>query len=402
MTKKDSTTKKSGEEKTSKWETIVGSFAKAIELSLEDVNAKLKDLVGEPGDEALGYLLSEEDCPTADIKAAFDGVAKAKLNNSIRTILRKEEKTTETSKAETTSSVTMVSLEILPKEMSEENLLEFLKTGGVLKVNSATVTMAMRAALADRTGVFEIRKTLTEKMKTHAESLDEPVSENFFKVHNELTRRKYGEIFSAISGAGNFVSDTSIKDFLGKMNSHLWPSLYSFQEQLTGWVQSWQQGAANPAAMMMAMTAMMSGSTGGPLPAGIMAPPPTDGLRDAATSFIDVINRIFSGTGTIVASALGYDAKTLMDVLNNPDLPAQIGAANKDQMLKMLNINVSADVSRLATNAARYALSIMEFPKVGAGNEEMAYITALFQLGAAIPWEQLKGVSRTGIGSKQL
>lgn len=396
---KDSKEKKSA---ATKWDKTVGEFAIAIGMNLEEVNKneKLQEIVGEPGDEALGYLLSEEYCPKADLMKIFAGVPKAKLSKAIDDILRVEEKPEV--KVEEKSSSTGVSLDILPKEMSEDHLLEFLKTGGVLKVNEATVIMALRAAIVDRTGVFEIRKTLTDKMKKHAESLGDSVDENFFKIHNELTRRKYGEIFSAVPGAGNFVSAKSISDFLGKLNSNLWPSLYAFQELLTGWVQTWQQGVANPTAMMAAMTAMMSGNAGGGIPGGMMAPPPTDGLRDAAESFNEVVNKVFSGTGTIVASALGYDAKALMNVLNNPQLPAQIGAANKDQMLKMLNINVSADVSRLATNTARYALSIMEFPNVGAGNEEMTYLTALIQLGGAIPWDQLKGTGGSGITSKIL
>jgi hypothetical protein len=403
-TKKESTKTKTGEEKTlaSKWETTVGSFAESIGLSLENVNAKLKNLVGDPGDDALALLLNENDCETADIKAAFPDVPKAQLNKAIRTILRVEKEISATVKSEVDTSAVMGSLDILPSELSEINLLETLKTGGVLKVNQATVTMAMRAALADRTGVFEVRKTLIDKMEAHAESLDEPVGDKFFKLRNELTRRNYGEIFSAIEGSvGQFVTQGRISALLEKLNNDLWPAMYSFHEQVNGWIQSWQQGAANPAAMMVALTAVM-GNKSGVMAPGIMSPPPTDTLRDAADGVIDKINRVFSGTGTVVASALGYDAKTLMDILNDSSLPAQIGAANKEQMLKMLGVNVTADVSRMSTNTARYLLSIMEFPKVAAGNEELAYITALFQLGAAIPWDQLKGGGKSGIGSGKL
>jgi hypothetical protein len=394
----DSKKKKSVE--VTNWDKTVGEFAEAIGINLIQANTKLQDLVGLPGDEALALLLNEEDCTTVEIKEALQGVPKAKLNKAIRTILRVEEVVSETAKTEGETSSVMAPLDILPSELSEVNLLDTLKTGGVLRVNSATVTMVMRAALASRTGVFGVRKTLVDKMEAHAESLDEPVGEKFFKLRNELTRRNYGEIFSAIEGSvGQFVTQGRIKMLLGKLNNDLWPAMYSFHEQVNGWVQSWQQGAANPAAMMVALTAIM-GNKGGVMAPGIMAPPPTDTLRDAAEGVVDKINRVFSGTGTVVASALGYDAKTLMDILNDDSLPAQIGAANKEQMLKLLGVNVTADVSRMSTNAARYLLSIMELPKVAAGNEELAYITALFQLGSAIPWDQLKGGGKSGIVSQ--
>jgi hypothetical protein len=92
------------------------------------------------------------------------------------------------------------------------------------------------------------------------------------------------------------------------------------------------------------------------------------------------------------------------EVLEDANLPAAVGAVNKEQMLKMLGVAISADYVRIERNVTRYALSAMEFPKVTSGPEELNYLSALFQLGTSIQWDKLPGGStaRVGIGSKRL
>ena len=66
-----------------------------------------------------------------------------------------------------------------------------------------------------------------------------------------------------------------------------------------------------------------------------------------------------------------------------------IGAANKEQMLKMLGADVASDYVRLERNLVRYMLSVMELPNVTSGQSEIAYFGAMLQLGNSIPWVKL-------------
>lgn len=289
----------------------------------------------------------------------------------------------------------VASLDVLPAVPTDENWLQALKVGGVLKFNPETVIGTVSAALASKVGLYGLPKVLSEEMEKHATSLDEPVPAEFYSLQRALTERSYAEIFAAIPGAsGRYATEPKRRELVSKIETRLWPALTGFHEQLDGWVKSWQ---SNPALMMGAMAALASG---GPMPPGMMAPPPTDQLRDAAEGVITAINSIFAGTGTVVAMALAYDAQQIRKVLEEPSLPAQVGAANREQMLKKLGVGVTSDYPRLEANLKRYVLGVIELPNVTAGQTEHAYITALYQLGMAIPWSRLGSGELSGIGGR--
>ena len=98
--------------------------------------------------------------------------------------------------------------------------------------------------------------------------------------------------------------------------------------------------------------------------------------------------------------ALAYDAQQIRKVLENPSLPAQVGAANREQMLRMLGAAVSSDYPRLEKNLKQFALGIIELQNVTSGAAELQYVGALFQLGSMIPWDRLgaDGSSHSGLG----
>ena len=108
---------------------------------------------------------------------------------------------------------------------------------------------------------------------------------------------------------------------------------------------------------------------------------------------------MFAGTGVVTARALAYDANNIKQVLENPALPAQLGATNKDQMLKMLEINISSDYVRLEQSLVVYILGILNFNDIPQGNEEIAYIDALYNLGISIHWDDLQSSSRSPMSS---
>jgi hypothetical protein len=287
--------------------------------------------------------------------------------------------------------------DVLPAVPDDGSWLAALKVGGVLKFDRNTVVGTVSAALANRCGLYDLPKRLVQAMEQQAESLAEPVGADFFEMQRMLTEHSYAEIFAAIPGAtGRYATQARKDTLLSKLDQNLWPALTSFHGQLNGWLDAWQKGNANPTLMMSAIASMASGT---PMPPGIMTPPATDVLRDAAEGVVEVINRIFAGTGILVATALAWDAQQIRKALETPSLPAQVGAVNREQMLKQLGVAVTSDYPRLEINVKRYALGIIEFPNVTAGNTELAYITALYQLGSAITWDKL-GLDSTGRNSK--
>lgn len=290
---------------------------------------------------------------------------------------------------------------VLPNVLDDESFIAALKIGGELKVNPTSVLSAIKAAIADKLGFFNLPKSIKEKMEKYAESIDEPVSPEFFKLQKLVTTKNYADVLNALGVEGQFMNDARQNAFLRKLDVNLWNSLKGFYDQLVQYQNAWMAGVNNPGAMMaMIALGQSNADMGGVLPPGIMSPPDTAGLHDEAEGVITSINKVFAGVGVPVANALGYEATRIKQVLENPALPASLGAVNRDQMLKSLGVAVGADYVRLERNITRFTLAIMEFPNITDPRKESAYIVAMMQIGATISWDKL-GLS-SGLGSKLL
>jgi hypothetical protein len=285
---------------------------------------------------------------------------------------------------------------ILPSVADDVSWLNSLRTGGVLArgLEPSTVTAAIRAALADRFGLYDIPKKVFVAMEDFIDTTEEQVTEEYWTLRKQLTRRSYGDLFQAIDGLdGNFVTEKRKNQLLGRINENLWPSIFSFNEALEGWQEAWMQGAANPAMMMAAMTGLAGGAGGPGLPPGMMQPPDCGVLRDAAETVIDGLNKTFRGTGVQITAALAYEANEIKKMVENPRLPMLCGVPSRDLLLKKLKVAVPATYPRMETNVTRFALGIMQADRVPAGNEELQYFGTLYMLGTQIPWGDLEGAS---------
>lgn len=288
---------------------------------------------------------------------------------------------------------------VLPAVPEFDSLLGMLKAGGVLKVEASTVIAAMQASIAYRAGLFAVPDKLAAAILQYATDNEEPVDQSYWPLKQQLTRRNYGDLFAAIEGFdGRNVSERAKQGLFAGVDKYLWPGLVEFASVLDGWMDAWTKGSSNPAAMMAAFQAMASGH-GGVGPAVGVAPD-TGGLRDQADKFNDGANRAFAGEGVQIAAAVAYDAKRIRDALSNPRLPSLVGAANYEQMLRQLGVQVSAADSRLETNIVQYVMALMQVKNVPGGNDELSYFNALYMLGSQIPWDQFGGGGYTGVAGR--
>lgn len=316
---------------------------------------------------------------------------------------------TSTNNSATVNAIGAVSFaSILPAVPNEDSWLTALRTGGVLKVDQSTVISAIRAALAYRAGLYGIPDRLVKLMEQFADESIELVDTEFFRLRRELTRRTYAEIFEAIDGLdGTYVTEGRKKQLFQRIDQHLWPAIMNFFEQLKSWQEAWMQGSANPMMQFQMLSAFVASTGGGvgAMPPGMLQPPDTGAVRDSADAVSDSVNKVFAGTGVQIAAALAYDASKIKSSLENPRLPALIGAANRDLMLQKLGVAVSATYPRLETNLTQFVLAIIHLKDQPAGNEELQYLGALFMLGSQIPWSQLgespEDYRITGIGGSR-
>lgn len=289
---------------------------------------------------------------------------------------------------------------ILPSVPDDGSWLEALKAGGVLKVDQSSVISAVRAALAYKVGLYDVPAKIVSAMEEFAEKNEDPVDSSYFSMKKQLTRRSYADIFAAIDGMeGSYVTEKAKKKFFDRMDSSFFPAIFSFYTQLKSWQEAWMQGAANPAILMAAIA-----GRGAALPPGMMSAPDTGTLRDHGDAVSDAINKAFAGIGVQVTAALAYDAVQIKKTVSDSRLPALIGAANRDQMLRQLGAAVNPTYPRLETNLTKFVLATIQAKDQPSGDEELQYFGALFMLGSQIPWDQLGGATSgiTGIGGNRL
>ena len=349
------------------------------------VIAKIKDL----GAETVEDLVSLEE---ADLTGAGMKLVKAR---KMLSDLKTAKKAAEPAPAAPTMAFAP-DYSILPSVPSDESLLKSLRTGGVLKVDDSAYNSALRVFLADRCGLFRIPEMLVAEMEKFADENEEPVTPLFFKLKKQITRREYGDLFAAIDGLdGAFATKKRREEFLQRVRNEMCPAIREAYQVLDAWYQSFMATSNNPGAMMTAIYGLMNG-TGAALASANV--PPVDGVRDAADTLKDAINHVFRGTGVPVASAMAYDAMEISKTLENGELPAMLGVANREQMLKKLGVNITPNYARLEQNLVRFVLAYIKYSDEGTDND-VAYLTALWTLGNQINWTDLVGATGTGVSS---
>ena len=275
--------------------------------------------------------------------------------------------------------------EILPNVPNDESWLCTLKSGGILKVDDSTYIATIRAALADRVGLYDIPKALVTAMEEQAKVAEDPIDPIFFKIRRNLTRRTYGDIFEAIEGLdGSYITDARRKEFLTRVNDILWPALRESYQTLDAWYQTWQGNMANPTAIMGLIQGINTG-------VNMIPSPEMDSLHAAGEALVNAINRLFAGTGVQVAAAMAYEANSIRTTLEDPRLPAMIGVSNREMMLKKIHANVSSDYVRLEQNVVRYVLAFVKYNNITSDVEQNYYMT-LWQLGKQINWDNLNHI----------
>lgn len=276
---------------------------------------------------------------------------------------------------------------LLPEIPSEESWLADLKTGGILRIDRNSYISAIRAALAERTGIFEVPKKLVDAMEAFALENQQPVTPEFYELSKQLTRRSYGEVFAAVDGIdGTFVTEKRKKELFCRLNEHVWPVLQDSSTQFKTWYETWVSASSNPANLAMVLQGLRGGTAA--LPPGMGAAPDTSMLRDLGDGLRESINKALAGVGTSVAAALAYDYTKIRKVLEKPDLPAKVGATNREQLFKKLGLSIDSTLVRTENNIVRYILGLIEADNQPA-DLEAAYFGELYMLSTQINWRAL-------------
>lgn len=278
-----------------------------------------------------------------------------------------------------------ISLDMLPKPLSDESLLAALKAGGVIQVEESTIISAIRAALAAEFNLFELPDKLLILMESYAKRGEKPVDKKYWEIRKIVIYRSYAEIFEGLGIDGKFVTDPRKKELFGRIDKYLWPSLLEFQEHLEAWQKLYVQ-------YTMSMYGYNQQIMGSGAPVTGMMPPDAGPVIDASESVINNLNKIFADLMVPITAAVALEAMRIKKILENKDLPPMIGAANREEMLRLLEAAVPATSPRMEDNITRFVLAILHLKDQTTGREMNEYLNAMFVVGSQIPWSQFRGI----------
>ncbi len=363
--------------------TIEGGEVHAI-LSKYGANQEIIDkIVNDLGAESIDELASLE---VSDLTGAGMKLAKAKKMVAELGAQEQESEPKVTAPVVDERIVQRQFEALLPSIPNDDSWMNALKSGGILKVDDSSYIAAIRAALADLAGLYDVPEKLAKAMEQYADETEEQVDPTFYALRKSLIRRNYGEIFAAIDGLdGSFITESRRREFLSRIRTTLWPAIVDSYRSLDSWYQAFRAAYTDPSMLIAALGGGLAGAG-----MSMVAPPDASQLHDAGDVLVDAINRVFRGTGVQVAAAMAYDANMIRNTLEKPGLPAMVGVKNRELMLKKIKTDVSSNYIRLEQNLVKYVLSFVKHDAV-TSDVESQYFAALWQLGTQINWSELNG-----------
>ncbi|MCR4314588.1 MAG: hypothetical protein NUV84_05085 [Candidatus Uhrbacteria bacterium] len=256
----------------------------------------------------------------------------------------------------------------------DASILELLRIGGVAKMTPEDLIAAIRGAFTRAMGVNRIIPTLLERMREHAESLDEPLGTTYFKLFKASKRRQYGDVLAAFDGAITSIPEDEKDKFLTRVDG-LWPVLAAFQGLLDAYRQL-HRDEANDLSNLAVAFRQGASAVEYPDPSNVIA---------SARGVIDRFNRVFGGMGIPSARAIAKDIAEEAELLRNPELPGTVGAGGFEEMIKKLGLGVPSDVRQTEINIATFALNLLKLPDQASNNQPLV-ILELQRLGKVITW----------------
>jgi hypothetical protein len=217
---------------------------------------------------------------------------------------------------------------------------------------------------------------------------EQPASDALYPLLEELRERNYADVLKPLDLNSTVVTKARRTEFQKRVANYAWRGLRTFHDALTAWYTSWSSQTRDPN-IMLNMIAAMAGGNGGMLSPLLQSTPDTQVLRSVVKDLASSFNRVFAGLyGIPVARALAFDAARINKRLNDPNIPAAVGATSRDDMLRKLEITIPDWYVRMERSTYQYVISAFNMDNVDDA-QLPTYAVALYVLGTQISWDAI-------------
>ncbi len=361
-----------------KWESTIEPLVVRLKLDAKTITDKIvaAKLVEAADDSGADVLMDAEVLTAADFSGAFPEAAKGTLNLAVKEIRAKAVKAESTPAAATVAptpivpTTTIGAAFIIPDVPEGSAFLDALSTSKSITVDIVSIRSALEALFADRRALSEIPEKLAHAMEKYADTIEEPVGDAFLDVLKFVRERKYADV----NVDGRLVTKERKKVVLDRLRE-LPRAVLQFHMVLTGWNEQLKSNrSGNPFGVLSGGAAAMY--------------PPADDVVAAAEGVVGCLRKAFGGLGVMVAKGMAYEGLKIKETLERPELPALMGAANRELMLKQLGVDLTNADVRAERNVARYVIFVATTVNTALpGGQEGPVLESLYNLGQTIlPW----------------
>ncbi len=385
-----------------RWALLLTPLATAFGLEIAALNGKLAEHVGEPKDESLelfSYVKDEALTGMANPKAPKALVAKAIAD--LRTALAPAPEP-EAPVADPSVGTDFTTL--LPSLPDDQSFLSALVDIDPLKVDEMVAVAGVRGMLAFDLGLDGIPKRVMQEVEAYAVTQGDQCPPIFYEVRRMLRRRAHADVLDAIKlpGGGKVGSDGIMdaehqKQLVARMRP-LVSGMHQFHTMVNGWMEAYAQASGNPLLLQQAIGQIFMGGKMGAMGmnpavmAAMQEQPDIQPIIDAALAFNTEANRAFAGVYAHTAKGMAADYLMYTGLLQRPELPAAMGAANhRDMMKSKLKATIPPMYRQIEQQLSKYMLAMFRLGKVGPVDEDqsLGLIVALYRTGKLMNWDEV-------------
>ncbi len=343
--------------------------------------------------EHLAYFTSPDEYERAGVRSMMAqkilAQRAAEYKNTLDEDRRGQEDPEETGVISSTSTV----LAPIPKD---SDWLEGLRQQGILQFSTQTYMAGIKALLAANLGTFTAITRLKDLVSEYALTNGLAAPNLYYDLQNILARREFGPIFAALeeNRVGNvpiYASIDDVNDLGIRMQNILVPEILEAVEALSAWHEELTKLKKTDFFVQQTMTSIQDMTAD--------SYPNTAKLYDAGKQLRLKINQTFASNGIQKALAIQGEYESFMRILNNPELPASVGAVDRDNVMKMLGLDAKAAIVRAAPYIAQFVLNMVEVENL-AKPSELRFFIDLHRLTMQIDWSTLQ--SNTPIKVNQI
>lgn len=273
----------------------------------------------------------------------------------------------------------------LPQVPNTETVLRGLKISGKLApgVNSSVCITLVQAAVATPLDLMSVPKRLMKRLEEQANKMDTPVGNVFFDIMAEINKSKYSDVLSLVAGGKSpTIMASWRKNLADRVEKILQPALLHSIEASREFL-----------ARLMQMSGAMVGVNfvGGmqydvKMQAMLQAlnqVPDTGEIHELADYLRDAFNKTCAGTGLVTATKVATEYIRVKEILDFPELYVQCGVTNRDELVRVMNLQVPGALVRAEEALTAFVYAMIELDKVPA-DVEPAYVVQMCNLAMRI------------------